>query len=551
MDKPTLLAQDKFKDIVFIIKICSNIQLTSVFGHTILKRPSAVLGLTLLARESQTAPIPGTYMGPAMMKQALTIALNAHRKGDLPMAEQGYRAVLDTEPDNGDAWHFLGLLLQAKGEAAAAEASLAKAAERLSTRADIATDYGRCLQQNGAPDQALNWFETAVQRQPNYLPALIEQGNCLLALGAPERALAAYQHALQIYPAEPDARANLGFVEMILGQFDAARASFNRVLAVSPDHAPSRFHLGLLHLTEGDYETGFALYRWRRAVKGSAQFRQSLRGTEEWDGRPLGAQDPLLISAEQGYGDVIQCLRFIPEICKRAARVYVVVPEALRDLVTAQGWPVTVLAPETALPLANLRQITMMELPRVLGLRRETLNAAPYLSVPPEASARPAQPQSGTAKLIVGLVWAGNPTRDLDRLRSMPLSDLRPLADLADMQYVSLQVGAAGAQRQDVWPELADLAPALTDFTQTAAALSRIDVLVSIDTSVAHLAGALGVKTLILLEKVPDWRYGISGTTSPWYASQHCCRQHKPGDWPSAVAQVPALLAEIRSRKQK
>ena len=483
-----------------------------------------------------------------MTADILTTALNAHREGRLDMAEQGYRAVLDTDPDNGDAWHFLGILLQTKGEAAA-EASLAKAAELLNIRADAATDYGRCLQQNGALDQALSWFERALRRQPNYLPALIEQGNCLLTLGEPERALGMYQHALQIYPADLDVRANLGFVEMILGRFEAARASFDQVLAINSEHAAGRFHLGLLHLTQGDYETGFALYRWRYAVRDSARFVQSVCGIE-WDGSALDEQQPLLVTAEQGYGDTLQCLRFIPEICKRAARVYVAIPKALSDLVAAQGWPITLLAPEADLPVPGLHQIAMMELPRVLGIKRETLNADPYLSIPPAVRGRWAQKLPGVAELTVGLVWAGNPARDLDRLRSLHLSDLRPLAELPGMRYVSLQVGAAGAQRGDVWPELADLAPALTDFTETAAALAMIDVLVSIDTSVAHLAGALGIKTLILLEKVPDWRYGTGGASSPWYASQHCCRQRKLGDWPSAVEQVAALLAEIRSRKQ-
>lgn len=362
-------------------------------------------------------------------------------------------------------------------------------------------------------------------------------GNILTRMNRRGEALQFFKQSYQLAPRRPDAPANIGTVLKWSGQLDAAIAWFTRALNVEPRCTPAAFGRALAYLLKGDLIRGFQEYenRWRNPL---ANCRKLDLGCPEWHGQNLNGKTICLYS-EQGAGDTIQMLRYFPLVKARGGKIIFASAQGLRRLVEPLGWCEAIVEEEHLIPRCDY-SLPIMSLPRVFATTLDTIPPAPYLKLGPR--------HTGHDRFRVGIVWAGSPDHVDDKLRSIPLSEFAPLfapSRLSRASYLSLQVGPG---RMDLLTEdfpIADVGAVLSDFYDTAARLAELDLLITVDTSVAHIAGALGVRTWLLLPFAPDWRWLLTRSDSPWYPSLTLYRQTDEGDWSAVMARVAADLDQV------
>ena len=395
---------------------------------------------------------------------------------------------------------------------------------------------GSVLYELGDLDAARGVFQDVLAENPRYGDALNNLGNILAREGKPRPALEFYERALAENPGSADFLANLGGVRQALGDVAGALDCFARALAIDPTHADARWNRGLARLLSGDLAGGFADYEARWALP---EFAARQLASPRWRGEDVHNKT-ILIHSEQGYGDTIQMARFAKTLAARGARVLVETDATLAALLrTVDGITQVIVHGET-LPRFDLH-IPMLSLPAACGVAvLRDIPTAPYIAAsdgPPVAlSPRRA------GEMRVGLVWAGRPTHKNDRNRSLEVARLAPLALIPNVKLFSLQIGAAPNDLAHL-PGIVDLAPLLTDFAATARILDQLDLVIAVDTAVAHLAGAMGKDAWVMLPFAPDWRWLQAGATAPWYPSLRLYRQPKIGDWASVIEKITADLA--------
>jgi hypothetical protein len=362
---------------------------------------------------------------------------------------------------------------------------------------------------------------------------LLEFGRRQWEEGRRNEALAVFQAAREGWPESSEAAYREAFALMHLRRLEEARLAFRRGAAAFPGEARFPFQRGWIEALQGDLKEGLA----------SMECRSALRTPPPELPIPLWAGgDPagkhLLLRVDQGFGDVIMTCRFAPLLARAGAQVCLETPPELAELLATLEGPVRLVRQGDQLS-GPLEQAPLMSLPHLLGTTLDTIPAAPYLSVPaasphrgPIAQALDALPPGPR----VGLAWAGNPEFPLTRDRDLDVGELNALASLEGVHWVSLQKGPAPVPG---FP-LLDLAPLLEDFTDTAFALSRLDLVITIDSAVAHLAGALGRPAWLMLPFLPDWRWLLDRSDSPWYPSLRLWRQAEARQWGPVVEAIGA-----------
>lgn len=376
---------------------------------------------------------------------------------------------------------------------------------------------------------------------PNDAETHNNRGNALIGLNRLDEALAAYDRALAINPDYTFALVNRGSALRYLGRADEARDCFERAIKLAPDLADAHWNMALLDLSRGDFARGLAGYewRWRRGVEAPRGFAQPL-----WQGEALNGRT-ILLHAEQGLGDSIQMLRYLPLVAAKGGKIVLELPEPLLPLITDPA--ITLVRRGDALPAFDV-QCPLMSLPFACGTTLDTIPAAvPYLSVPADRL------EAWRAKLAaipaprVGLVWSGKPEHVNDHNRSLPLARLAPVLSVLGVQFVSLQreTRAGDLTEAGNWPNLTRFDDALADFADTAAAIAGLDLVIAVDTAVAHLAGALGKPVWILISHIQDWRWLTGRSDNPWYPSARLFRQPAPGDWDGVTTNVATALREF------
>jgi hypothetical protein len=331
-----------------------------------------------------------------------------------------------------------------------------------------------------------------------------------------------------------------------LGAMSESRRLLERALALRPQDADARFLHGLALLTLGDLKQGFLEVEYERHRKDTASLHPDVFTQPEWSlDSPPGKT--VLLHSEQGLGDTIQFLRYVPMVAARGARVIVACQKALVSLAaTVEGAAEAVEAGRQTVPRFDLRA-SLVSLPRILGTTLETVPAkVPYLRADSEKVKRWAELLGERRGLRVGVVWAGNPSHANDKNRTMHRGELGGLAGVANVTFHSLQKGHAGAVPPPP-PQglnLVDHVKLLEDFSETAALIEALDLVISVDTSVVHLAGAMAKPVWVLLPKVPDWRWLLERSDSPWYPTMKLWRQDVAGDWGGVVEKVKAALDE-------
>lgn len=424
-------------------------------------------------------------------------------------------------------------------------------------------------------------FRKVLQVRPNDYAALVNLGIALGRMDRLEEAAALLRQAITLRPDQPEAGLNLGGILRGLGELPEARnvqqailardpdywpawsnlaailhdlglpgeadLAWQRSLSLNPDQPDARYSRALTLLLGGDFAQGWDALedRWH-----ATQHHGRARHTHLalWKGEELGGRT-ILLHTEEGLGDSIQFVRYAPMVAARGATVVMETYAPLARLFASLPGIARVVITGEPVPPVDL-QCPLQSLPRAFQTRLDTVPATtPYLHPSPEASAAWRDRVSGPG-LRVGIVWAGNPSHGKDRERSIPFASLAPLWEVPDMRWFSLQVGPRASDMAGTAERLQDLSAKLTDFAETAAALSAMDLVIAVDTSVAHLAGALGRPVWLVLPAVPDWRWMLGRDDSPWYPAMRLFRQSRRGDWESVLARVASALGELPRQPQ-
>jgi len=477
--------------------------------------------------------------------------------GDSAAAVAQYRQALALQPDQAAWWGNLGNVLMARKDSAGAEAAYRRAVELGPDLAAILGQLGHAQGKGGA---------AAPEAHHNL-------ANALRQLGRLVEAEAAARQALALRPDHPDALGLLGTVLREQGRLAEAEASLRQAVALRPDHAAgynnlaiwlaeagrphealalydlasavdpidalTLFHRGLLLLLLGRLEQGWADYEARFDT---SHGKPDQRGFPQprWRGEALPGRT-ILLHAEQGLGDTLQFCRYVPMVAAAGLRVVLEVQRPLHRLLVGFPGVTTLVCQGDPLPAFDV-WCPLLSLPQLFATSLSTIPAViRFASVATEKA--PIGVTQKAASPRVGVVWAGNPRHPNDRRRSIPFGELAPLWAVPGIGWVSLQVGPRAADLAAAPPGLIeDLAPALADFADTEAALAQLDLVVTVDSAVAHLAGTLGLPCLVLLPTPPDWRWLLRGDTSVWYPSIRLIRQGEDHAWPPVIARVAEML---------
>jgi tetratricopeptide (TPR) repeat protein len=473
------------------------------------------------------------------------LALVLQQQGALDVATTHFERALALDPRNAEVQRNFAHLLLRQGESEAAEALFKRALTTRPDDSEIEAGLAYALVQRGDFEAGRQHYERALALSPASAMALNSLGNVLLQLGEIEAAVVHYRHALALTPADPGTHVNLATALGRLGQLDAAAASFARALALRPDDPLTHWNDALLRLLAGDYKTGWEKYEWRwhaaRTVPRHAQHPL-------WRGEKLAGRT-ILLHHEQGLGDTIQFCRYVPLVAQAGAQVLLEVPASLAQLMRSLAAPVTVIPRGTALPAFDL-QAPLMSLPRAFRTELPRVPAAiPYLRAQPDRVAAWGHRLAPVQGLRVGLCWAGDPRPgwrlgNSDRRRSIALARLAPLGAVPGVALISLQKGEGAAQAAAPPPgmTLHDVTSHIDDFADTAALIMNLRLVITVDTSIAHLAGALGQPVWLLNRFDTCWRWLLGRDDSPWYPTLRQFRQASPGDWDDVIARMAQAL---------
>ncbi|OJY67351.1 MAG: hypothetical protein BGP12_14550 [Rhodospirillales bacterium 70-18] len=502
------------------------------------QRAEALAEATGLLRRAVAAQ-PGFALAQFRLGDALAAA------GQAPGAIAAYRAALAADPALADAQFALGQQLVGRRDHAGAAACFRAVLAARPGDAPALNNLAIALQAQGDIPAAIDTYRAALARTPEAADIHTNLGCALLAADAWDEAIACHRRALALRPDYVTALVNLGSA---VAAFDPAEAiaSYRRAIALHPDYADAHYSLALALLLDGRYAEGWAeMEWWGRTSHGIAERR--LESAPAWDGTE--GDGTLVVYTQQGLGDTLQFARFVALTARRRP-VVLEAPRALvRLLQTLPG--VTRVVPRGDDLPGFEAACSLLGLPHRLGVTLEALpSPVPYLRADPAAAAAWQARLAALPGLKVGLTWAGNPalggrgaTDQADRRRSLALAQLAPLAGVAGVCFVSLQKGPPGRQPPPPGLALHDWTAELHDFADTAALMAGLDLVVSVDTSVAHLAGALGRPVWLLNRFDTDWRWLHGREDSPWYPTLRQFRQPAPGDWATPVAALATALA--------
>lgn len=467
-----------------------------------------------------------------------------HRLKRYADALDSFDRALALKPDFVAALNDRGTVLHALKRDSEALATLDRALAVAPDYADAHFNRGQALQGLKRYTEALASFDKALAIRPEFAAALNDRARALHALKRHEEALASADRALALEPGFAKAWSNRAEALLSLGRWDDALSCYADGLARAPDSADLRWNDACARLLLGDYERGWQGYEWRWKLEKSTPPPRYASGPL-WLGKESLAGKTILLWAEQGYGDTIQFVRYVPLVARRGATVLLHVPSALEPLIRSIAGASCVTSRHADLTAFDCH-CPLPSLPLALGTRLETIPAdIPYLAPTASHVARWRQRIGDGPGLRVGLVWAGNPARIRDEERSIPFATFGALLSVPDIRFFSLQKDMRSTDAAALASTAVALGGDLADFADTAAIASLMDLVISVDTSVVHVAGALGKPVWILIEALPDFRWLLDRDDSPWYPSARLFRQPREGDWESVIEYVRHELVRL------
>jgi Flp pilus assembly protein TadD len=482
-------------------------------------------------------------------------------RGQFTEAENYFREVLRIWPEHASSLNNLGNVLWWQDRLDEAETCYRRARLLAPNEFAILNNLGNMAREKGRLQRAVRWYRRAIKLKADSPDGLMNLGIALSDLGELDEALVHLTESLRLEPASPDCHVNLGMTFARQGRWDEALLCYERALDLRPCFPEARRNRAYIWLARGDYERGWPEYEWRLQCK---KLRLLPMKCPRWGGESLPEQS-ILLHSEQGLGDTLQFIRYVPLVKRRLGRVVVACPEPLIRLLESCPGVDLVVNWKTTLPDSDVHA-PIMSLPAILGTTLSSVPAEiPYLSADAMTVADWKQVVAGALPggtgvtngegcgarpYRIGIAWQGNPVNSVDRWRSFPLAHYAHLAELPGVCLISLQKG-------DGIEQLAALAGRFPvarlcggeageeddrDFLDTAAVMSELDLVVAPETAVAHLAGAIGVPVWVAVAAVADWRWMIDRDDSPWYPSMRLFRQTTAGDWDGVFRRMALAL---------
>lgn len=468
--------------------------------------------------------------------------------GNLEESIASFRHALQLQPNATHTQRNLGDALHAAGRSEEAIAAYRTAIAMSPSDAAAYNNLGNVHLHIGQLEEAAVCYERAVQSDPQLIVSLNNLGDVLTKLDRPEDGLACLQRVLALDPNFPDGHLNMGVAYWRMARFDEAEACYRRAIALRPDFADAHLNLGVSLLLHSLYEEGWHEYEWyRRSAANAGRLRHFT--TPAWDGSPAEGKT-ILTYADQGFGDTLQFLRYLPQLLaqSRAARILVECQRPLIPLVQQLGNAQIEFIPrDPSQPVpAHDFQLPLFNLPLALRSYEPMAIAEPYLHADKQKRAGWRGRLAPSNSVRVGVVWAGNSVHADDRRRSMRPEMLQPILRVPGVTFVNLQIEPRGPL-PSVLNEAGVIDPRehIADFTDSAALLAELDLIITVDTSIAHLAGALGRPVWTMVSFVPDWRWGMGRTDTPWYPTMRLFRQPRPGDWAAVAEEVATALQAL------
>jgi len=462
------------------------------------------------------------------------------------------RRALEIQPSYPEAQANLGIALAGQKKFPEAVAAYRDSLRQRPHSPETLNNLGIALRQLGQFPEAIAAYREALRQRPDYSKAHYHLGNVLKDQGRLDEAAACFLRTLDLEPHWHDAHLNLGMTRLQQHRLADAEAHFRRAVAARPDSADAHVNLGTLLLLLGRHEEGWKDYEWRLKSRPSPYFSVPARS-----GAPV-AEATLPVHAEQGYGDTLQFVRYLPLLRERAlvGRVILESPPALVPLLQQMRHErLEIVASCDAIEGAALswdHHIPLLSLPLALRQFEPLSTGAPYLRADEGLRARwRARFPAGTG-LKVGIVTTGNPSHQNNAQRSIDPGQFSALLKMPGITFVNLHV----RPELSPTPELVaagalDFAAGIVDFAELAALITELDLVITVDTSAAHLAGALGSSVWVLLSFTPDWRWGLNGTGTPWYPTMRLFRQSAPDDWRSAMQEVGSALEGYTAARRR
>jgi Flp pilus assembly protein TadD len=501
------------------------------------------------ALQARLARNPGNH---ADLQELAGLKLSS---GDLDGAIEMYSRCMTISPHNAAVRNNLGVALLKSRRFTEAIATLEAALSLQPGYVRALVNLGKALRELGRPAEAIARLREALAIQPDYVPALINLGDAGAAIGDSDAALQALQRAVLLAPAQVEAHMSLGIAQLQAGHLRESLDALRAAVDLAPAHADAHSNLAHALFCSGDWPAAWPHFEFRHARPYQAKLRAP-PGVARWDGDSSSVE--LWLIAEQGLGDQLQFARYARLTSARGMDCVIACDPRLVGILKLAPLGARIVPLQTAPTSPSARWFPLLSLPAWHATRPQTVPAADgYLAADPTRRERWRKQLPGPPALRVALAWAGNPLMETGRYagRSPPLAALAPLTKVPGVTLISVQRGQGEEQLDTVSfgaeiLRLPDLDAGPDAFLDTAAVLTCVDLVVTSDTAIAHLAGGLGVPCWLCLMHEPDWRWMRSGDSTPWYASMRLFRQTRIGDWAGVYSQVAAALEQAVAQRR-
>ena len=516
---------------------------------------------------------------PENMDVLYLLAEVSYMQKKYDQAVEYMKRAIRIDPRNAEVYSNLGFILQENGQIDEAIEYLKKAVEFNPHLIDAHYNLANAFKKAKHLDEAIYHYRKTIESDPNFSDAYINLGNTLQENKQFDEAIACYHKLLQLNPSHPDAYNNLGITFQEKGQFDEAIASYKKSLQINPAHAdvynnlgfalyekgqipeaithyqkalqldPSyataHWNLSLALLLSGDFKEGWREYEWRWGTRYLSSFRRDFP-QPIWNGSDISGQT-MLLHAEQGFGDAIQFIRYAPLVAQRGVKLIVECRQPLVSLIQQVEGIKEVIRHGESLPEFDVH-CPLLSLPMLFDTTLETIPAKiPYINADSLLVTNwQKRIRNDNSKYKIGLAWAGNPEYKQNRYRNCPLQLFAPLAELDNVTFYSLQKGEESKETKNPpnSMRILDYSEELHNFMDTAALIANMDLVICVDTAVAHLTGALGKPVWVLIPFTPDWRWLLSREDNPWYPTARLFRQSSIGDWKTVIEKISQALSE-------
>ncbi len=468
--------------------------------------------------------------------------------GNNELSLKCYKQALEIKPDFAEAYNNMGNALNVMDRNEEATTCFEEA---ISIRPEFFQAYynlGNSLQEGGNLEQAVSHYQSAISVYPSYTEAHNNIGIALLELGKHEEAITHYQEAISLNPDYSEANNNLGIALQEIGKHKEAIAHYQKAISLNPGYAEAHFNLSCLYLLLGNFEKGWEEYEWRLKLKSNIEHARSIT-QPQWDGRPLNGKT-ILIHAEQGLGDTIQFIRYIPMIAKAGGNIVVECDAKLSHLFSGYEDITRFIGSGDALPDFDTHA-SLLSLPNIF---KTNLNSTPtdinYIYINDNLVESWKNKLSPLKKQKIGICWQGSVDNRKDHSRSIPLKYFSDILNIPEISFVSLQKGYGQDQilSENYTDKIADFSSEMDThkkFVDTCAIIENLDLVIGVDTATIHLAGAMGKPVWVLLPYSPDWRWMLNTNDTSWYPTMRLFRQQEPGNWAAVMDEVRIELEKF------